>query len=145
MAIPIIGDIIKGIGLDDLLGQLVVDKDKRNELRYKVQELADRADARIHEQLMGQIEINKAEAQHKSVFVAGWRPFIGWTSGVGLGYQFVVAPFAAQISKWLGYSGEMVVLDTSTLMTLVLALLGVGSMRSFDKMKGTDTKKVGGP
>ena len=122
----------------DLLDKIIPDKDKKREIGLEIEKLADKADQRIHEQLIAQTEINKVEAAHKSVFVAGWRPFIGWTSGVGLAYTFVVAPFTFQIAKWVGYSGEMVVLDTNTLMTLVLAMLGVGGMRSFDKMRGTD-------
>lgn len=127
----------------DLLDKIIPDKDKKREIGLEIEKLADKADQRIHEQLIAQTEINKVEAAHKSVFVAGWRPFIGWTSGVGLAYTFVVAPFTSQIAKWAGYSGEMVVLETNTLMTLVLAMLGVGGMRSFDKMRGTDTKRVG--
>lgn len=140
-----IGEILGGLvkPITDIVDKAVVDKDKVRDIEFEIQKLADQADARIHEQLMGQIEVNKVEAAHSSVFVAGWRPFIGWTSGVGLAYQFVVAPFATQVARYSGYTGEMVSLDTGTLMTLVLALLGVGGMRSFDKLKEIDTKTVG--
>lgn len=139
--IPIIGDIIDAVG--GLISEVVVDKDKKRELEFKLEELKVQADERYHEELMGQIEVNKIEAQHSSIFVAGWRPFIGWTGGVGLAYTFVLSPFANQIANWLGYSGEMVQLDTATLMSLVLSILGVGAMRSFDKREGTDTRQVG--
>jgi len=92
---------------------------------------------------VGQIEVNKVEAAHPSIFVAGWRPFIGWTGGISIAYTFLVAPFTNQIAKWLGYSGEMVVLDTASLMVLITGMLGIGGMRSFDKLKGNDTKRVG--
>lgn len=141
MVPAIIKDLISPI--TDIVGKLIPDKDKKREIQLEIEKLADKTDERLHKELMGQIEINKVEAAHPNVFVAGWRPFIGWTSGVGLAYTFVVSPFAAQIAKYAGYTGEMVTLDTSTLMTLVLAMLGVGGMRSFDKHKGVDTKQIG--
>lgn len=123
--------------ISDLISEVVVDKDKARELNVRLQELADKADARYHEQLMGQIETNQIEAQHASIFVAGWRPFIGWTSGVGVAYTFVLAPFIEFIARASGYVGEMPVPDMGQLMTLVLAMLGVGAMRSYDKVHGT--------
>lgn len=136
MGIPIIGDIIGAVG--KLAGKAIVDKDKRNELNFKLEALKDKADERFHDELIGQIEVNKIEATHSSIFVAGWRPFIGWTGGVGLAYHFVVSPFLD-----IFIVEPMPELDAATLMTLVLAMLGVGAQRSFDKIKGVDTKIVG--
>ena len=128
-------DLIKPI--TDIVDKLIPDKDKKREFQLELEKLADAADLRFHETMLGQIETNKKEAEHASVFVAGWRPFIGWTGGVSLAYTFVVSPIASQVSRWLGYTGEMVVLDTNSLMALVLAMLGVGGLRSFDKLNGT--------
>lgn len=138
----ILGDFINPV--KDLVSEVVVDKDKARELNVRLQELADKADGRYHEELMGQIEVNKEEAKHSSVFVAGWRPFIGWVGGVGLAYNFILAPFIELISRGYGYVGEMPQPDTGQLMTLLLAMLGVGAMRSYDKVKGTATKTVRG-
>jgi hypothetical protein len=138
MGIPILGDII-GFA-KDLVSEVVVDKDKKNELNFKLQELADRADERFHQELMGQIEVNKVEAAHPSVFVAGWRPAVGWISAVGLGWQFVLSPLAETVAKWFGWTGQMPVVDTESLMMLVLGMLGIGAQRSFDKYKGVDTR-----
>jgi hypothetical protein len=140
MGIPIIGDIIGAF--KDLASEVIVDKDKKNELQVRLQELADKTDERLHAELMGQIEVNKEEAKHSSIFVAGWRPFIGWVGGVGLAYSFVLAPFIEFIAKANGYIGEMPLPDSSQLMTLVTAMLGVGAMRSFDKKEGTATTKM---
>ena len=128
----ILGNILKEVTspITDIVKEVVVDKDKRNELDFKVQELIDEADQRYHEQMMGQIEVNKVEAAHPSIFVAGWRPFIGWVGGVSIAYTFLVSPFANQIAKWSGYSGEMVALDTASLMVLITGMLGIGGMRS---------------
>ena len=134
-----LGSILKELisPVTDLVGEVVVDKDKKRELDFKLQELFDKADERYHEELMGQIEVNKVEAQHASIFVAGWRPFIGWTSGVGIAYTFVLAPFIEFVARASGYTGEMPMPDMGQLMTLVLAMLGVGAMRSYDKVQGT--------
>ena len=142
-------DILGGLidPVTDLIGEVVVDKDKKKEIELKLKEIVDRADARYHEELMGQIETNQIEAQHASIFVAGWRPFIGWTSGVGIAYTFVLAPFIEFVARASGYVGEMPMPDMGQLMTLVLAMLGVGAMRSYDKVHGTAPlpKNAGGP
>lgn len=135
MGIPILGDIIDAIG--GLASEAIVDKDKKNELKVRLEELRDKADQRLHDELMGQIEVNKVEAAHASIFVAGWRPFIGWTGGVGLAYSFVLSPFIEFLARVFGFTQPMPELDTGQLMTLVLAMLGVGAMRSYDKVKGT--------
>lgn len=140
MGIPIIGDIIGAV--KDVISEVVVDKDKKNELNVRLQELADKADDRFHQELMGQIEVNKVEAAHPSIFVAGWRPAVGWISAIGLGWQFVLAPFAETVARWLGWLGQMPVVDTESLMMLVLGMLGIGAQRSFEKFKGVDTTKV---
>ena len=134
-----IGGLLKELisPITDLVGEIVVDKDKRNEINLKIAELADKADERLHQELIAQTEINRVEAQHASIFVAGWRPFIGWTSGVGIAYTFVLAPFIEFVARANGYVGEMPLPDTGQLMALVTAMLGVGAMRSYDKMKHT--------
>lgn len=80
---------------------------------------------------------NIEEAKHRSVFVAGWRPAIGWTAALGLAYQFLVYPFAGLINAYLTIPvGELPVLEGEQLMTLTLSLLGLGGLRSYEKMKG---------
>lgn len=135
----ILGGILKDLisPVTDIISEVVVDKDKKKELELEIQKLADRADERFHNELMGQIEVNKEEAKHASIFVAGWRPFIGWVGGVGLGYTFVLAPFIEFVARASGYVGDMPLPDSSQLMALVTAMLGVGAMRSYDKQKGT--------
>ncbi len=89
-----------------------------------------------------QVELNKQEAQHPSVFVAGWRPFIGWVGGVALAWQFLVLPMITWSVTVYGYEGDFPIVDADPLLTLVMAMLGVGAMRSFDKYQGTDTKDL---
>lgn len=143
MAIPIIGDIIGAVvgKAGDLASEFIVDKDKKAQLLYELERLkveeAGKAEQRLHDELVGQMEINKVEAAHRSIFVAGWRPFIGWVSGAGVAWTFVLAPFTEFVARLIGWTGSMPELDTGQLMTLVLAMLGVGAMRSYDKVKGT--------
>lgn len=139
----IFGDLIKPV--TDVISEVVVDKDKARELNIRLQELADKADQRYHEELMGQVEVNKQEAAHASVFVAGWRPFIGWVGGVGLAYNFVLSPFIEFIARANGYIGALPTPNSSELMTLVLSMLGVGAMRSYDKKNGTARDNLSAP
>lgn len=92
------------------------------------------------QQQLAQVELNKVEATHSSIFVAGWRPFIGWVSGVGLAWQTILQPIVSWIATVNGYTGDFPILDSGTLMTLLLAMLGVGTMRSVDKYNKVDTK-----
>ena len=93
--------------------------------------------------VQGQLEINKAEAQHASIFVAGWRPAIGWICGAGIGWNFVIKP----IVVWVGFlSGvDMALapeLDTSELMTLLLGMLGLGGLRTYEKRIGVSRTDI---
>lgn len=83
-----------------------------------------------------QAEINKIEAQHRTIFVAGARPFILWICGFGLGYVWVVRPIIIDIATFLGKTVTFTHIDTSNMIHLVLALLGLGGLRTFEKMKG---------
>ena len=67
-----------------LLDKVIEDKDEKNRIAFELSTMADR---HAQEALKGQLEINKVEAAHKSLFVAGWRPFIGWVAGIGLLYN----------------------------------------------------------
>lgn len=140
MAIPILGDIISGV--KDIVSEVIVDKDKRIEINYKLQELEAQAEIRLHEELMAQAEINKVEAANESVFVSGWRPFIGWVGGFGVAWTFVISPIAEWISRLFGWAGKMPELDTGQLMALVTAMLGVAGYRTYEKVKGVATTSL---
>jgi hypothetical protein len=78
-----------------------------------------------------QAAINQVEAQHRTIFVAGWRPFLGWVGGIGLAFTFLINPIIQWISGDPGPS-----LPTDVIMELVLGLLGLGAMRTVEKVKG---------
>jgi len=84
----------------------------------------------------GQIAIDTAEASNPTLFVSGWRPFIGWTCGSGLAYQFVAAPLLTWGAALAGHPVVTPSLDLSTLLTLLLGMLGLGSMRTVEKLAG---------
>lgn len=85
-----------------------------------------------------QSEVNKIEAQHRSVFVAGWRPFIGWVCGFALAWHFMLYDMAlwVQINFFPATTQVPALTGTEGLMTVLLSLLGLGGMRTFEKMKG---------
>ena len=86
---------------------------------------------------LAQIEVNKEEAKSNSLFVSGWRPFIGWTCGVALLYVARIEPIARFVCTMAGYSGAYPVIDTNLTMQVLLGMLGLAGMRSFDKKVGT--------
>tara|TARA_Y100001963_G_scaffold116261_1_gene161482 strand:+ start:155 stop:547 length:393 start_codon:yes stop_codon:yes gene_type:complete len=116
-----------------LVGKFIEDKDVKNKLAH---DLATMAEKHAQELAKGQIEINKAEAQHKSIFVAGWRPFIGWTCGIALCWHFVLAPVTMFVCAYLSVQiPELPNFDMGSLMTILGGLLGLGSLRTFEKYK----------
>ncbi len=86
-----------------------------------------------------QIQTNIEEAKSTNWFVAGWRPAIGWVCGAGLAYAALVEPFARFAAKvWLGYGGELPVTDTELTLHILMGMLGLGAMRSVEKVKGAE-------
>ena len=85
---------------------------------------------------LAQVELNKIEAQHRSLFVAGWRPFIGWVCGVGLGFNFIAFPLLEWGSELAGRAITAPTIEVGALTTLVVSLLGLGGMRSLEKFGG---------
>jgi len=78
-----------------------------------------------------QSEINKMEAQHRSVFVAGWRPFIGWICGIALAYNFIIRDVIA----WISPDVMPPAIQMDQLITILLGMLGLGGLRTFEKIK----------
>lgn len=99
-----------------------------------------RAEAELRDALQlwdkAQTEINKAEATHRTIFVAGWRPFIGWTCGSAFLYHFILTPILLTV---MAMRGDQIVLpefDMQTLLTVLMGLLGLGGLRTYEKIKG---------
>jgi len=150
-----IGEVVAGVGkiADDLFTS--------DEERLKVSLQEKTIDAQL---MQGQMSINQAEAQHASVFVAGWRPAIGWVGAAALAYQFLVYPMLVWLWALLQAKGvipchidpsvipvekiaqctfrEPPELSADALWVIISGMLGIAGMRSFDKAKGTATERV---
>jgi hypothetical protein len=85
-------------------------------------------------QITGQMEINKVEAASSSIFVSGWRPSIGWICGAGFAVQFVIGPLAEWGAALAGHPVKFPQMDTGTMMPLLLGMLGLGGLRTAEKL-----------
>jgi hypothetical protein len=91
--------------------------------------------------MTGQLEINKIEAGSANLFVSGWRPFIGWVCGVSLTYAAIIEPVSRFIAKVVfSYTAEFPVIDTTLTLQILLGLLGLAGMRSWEKKEGVASK-----
>ncbi|MFA5340148.1 MAG: holin family protein [Clostridia bacterium] len=88
-----------------------------------------------------QIKTNAVEAQNASIFVSGWRPFIGWICGFSLGYNYIFMPLFTYCARWYDkVAPVMPVLDNGELTTLLFGMLGLGIMRTYEKKEGVASK-----
>jgi hypothetical protein len=87
-------------------------------------------------QITGQLDINKAEAANESSFVAGWRPFIGWVCGMGCAWNWIGLPAAKFALSIAGHPVNMSAADLSEMMPVLLGMLGLGGLHSFERVKG---------
>jgi hypothetical protein len=83
-----------------------------------------------------QINVNIAEAKHKNIFVSGWRPAIGWVGAFALMFEFILSPSIEWYSKFSGLNLTAPEIQTGPLLAIVTSMLGVASLRSFEKSKG---------
>jgi len=114
-----------------ILDKVIPDKDQAAKLAH---EIATMSDKHAQELAMAQLEILKADAKG-NWFQASWRPLIGWICGISLGINYMVAPIA------MGFGVVIPQADMSVMMPLLLGMLGISGMRSFDKLNKTDSKK----
>ena len=138
--------VIGGLMLETLIGpvstlldKFIPDADERNRLAHEIATMSER---HAHELAKGQLEVNKTEAAHKSLFVAGWRPFVGWTCALALFWHFLGLPVTL---FWTAYTGSEVpalpTFDMQSLMTVLLGMLGLGGLRTYEKLKGVHRDK----
>jgi len=117
----------------ELLGKFIEDKDQKNKLAHEIATMAENHALQLAK---GQLEINKAEASHRSMFVAGWRPFLGWSLSFAMVWHFVLAPMTMFVAAWAGAEiPPLPVFDMDSLMTVLLGMLGLGGLRTAEKIK----------
>ena len=90
--------------------------------------------------MQAQSRINEVEAANANVFVSGWRPFIGWICGFGLGTKFIFIPIGVWVCSLLDITPIVPVIETGELMTLILGMLGLGGLRTFEKFTGSNKR-----
>jgi hypothetical protein len=139
-----------GIGSIFDFGGKVIDKifpnkDDANKAKIALMELQQKGElADLDANLKVAIQqgiVNAEEAKSASLFVSGWRPFIGWICGVSLGYNYIFMPFFTYLSIWYSKSAPaMPALETGELTTILLGMLGLGVLRTVEKT-GVITKK----
>lgn len=129
MGLPLLDTIFDVIKAP--LERLIPDKNARQKFNHEIELELLRAG-------LAQVEVNKVEARHPSVFVAGWRPFIGWVCGCALAWHFV----GYDLANWLrlAFAPAMPAPPnlggTDTLVTVLLSMLGLGGLRTVEKLKG---------
>lgn len=133
------GAIVAAIlgAMGPVLDKLIPDPNARNQFTLQLLSALQAAD-------LSQIKVNEAEAANPNIFVSGWRPFIGWICGVALVYQFLLYPLAVYIASFFSEEAVTRLLNApkldNNLWELLFAMLGLGAMRSFEKIKGVASK-----
>lgn len=120
-----VGNTVESIG--NTINKFIETPDEKRAAEVVMAKLQQNADK-------WQAEINKIEAGHRSIFIAGWRPFIGWVCGIGLCYYFILSPFIATIAAVYGFEGALPQIAISPLVSILLAMLGMSATRTYEKL-----------
>ena len=123
-------------GLDDAIGAALKVLDKF----IPDPEANAKAEGELRDALLqwdgAQSKVNEVEAAHGSIFVAGWRPFVGWTCGAAFAYHYVVQPTLLFAAAFFGRSIALPAFSMESLLTVLLGLLGLGGLRTYEKHRG---------
>lgn len=120
-----------------LLDKFIEDKDQKARLAH---DLATMAEKHAQEINKAQLEVNKVEAGHASLFVSGWRPACGWVAVFGLAGNFMVIPFTNFVLALLNIDVTIPLIDTATMMPVLMGMLGLGGLRTYEKSKDIHRK-----
>ena len=115
--------------ISNILDKFVADKDLKQKLEHELK-------TELHRANMAQIEVNKEEAKHRTVFVAGWRPFTGWVCATALAYHFILEPVIVFILALYNIQLTLPQFDMGSLLTVLMGMLGLGGLRTYEKQKG---------
>ena len=125
--------------ISDLLDKIIPDPDARAKAKLELLKSEREFDLRELELALGldeaQTEVNRNEATHRSLFVAGWRPFIGWVCGIAFAYHYILQPFLVFALAAQGKSINLPYFSMEALLTVLLGMLGLGGMRTFEKIR----------
>ena len=121
-----------------LLDKLVEDKDQKAALAHEIATIADK---QANEQAVAQIQLNSVEAAHQSLFVAGWRPAVGWVCALAMLLNFILIPFINLGMEFAGVDIRLDLIEMDTMMPVLLGMLGLGGMRSYEKARNVARDK----
>ena len=121
-----------------LLDKFIEDKDQKARLAHEISTMAER---HAQELAKAQLQVNKVEAAHKSLFVSGWRPAVGWGGVLGMAGNFMVIPFTNFVLALLSVEVAIPLIELETMMPVLMGMLGLGAMRSYEKTKGVSREK----
>lgn len=121
-----------------LLDKFIEDKDKKNAIAFELSTMAER---HAQELAKAQIAVNQKEAAHKSLFVAGWRPAVGWVCVLGMASNFMVIPLANFALALVESTVVVPILDLTQMMPVLMGMLGLGAMRTMEKTKGVQRER----
>jgi len=113
-----------------LLDKFIEDKDQKARLAHEV---ATMAQNHAQELAKAQLEVNKVEAAHKSLFVSGWRPAVGWVCVLGMFGNFITIPFSNFVLALFGVEIVIPLVPLETMMPVLMGMLGLGAMRTYEK------------
>jgi hypothetical protein len=132
---PTIAAILGAV--NPILDRLIPDPAARQQFQLQLLSALQAAD-------LSQMKVNEIEAANPNLFVAGWRPFIGWICGVALCYQYLIYPLAVYVASYISEEAVTRMLNApkldNNLWELLFAMLGLGAMRSFEKVKGVASR-----
>jgi hypothetical protein len=121
-----------------LLDKFIEDKDQRAALAHEIATLADK---QANEQALAQIQLNSVEAAHHSLFVAGWRPAVGWVCALAMLLNFILIPFINLGLEFAGLELHLDLIDMQTMLPVLFGMLGLGGMRTAEKIKGVQRER----
>lgn len=124
--------------VESIIGKFVQDKDQKAALAHEIATLAEK---QANEQALAQIEVNKVEAAHQSLFIAGWRPSIGWVCSLAMLLNFILIPFINLGLDFAQMGIQLDLIEMETMMPVLLGMLGLGGMRTAEKLKGVQREK----
>lgn len=135
-----LGSII-GSGIGDsvakIIGLFKVDPNLALQQTEAIEKMKSDLQNKLVDQITAQIDVDKQEAANANLFVSGWRPFIGWVCGAGLLCQYLIGPIFTWINAiYSTHPTPFPPLDLGTLLTLLLGMLGLGGLRSYEKVNG---------
>ena len=125
-----------GSAFKDIVGSFKADPTKALEIQGQLAQVQLELQAKLIDQVSSQIDVNKVEAANASVFVSGWRPWIGWVCGIAIFTQYVGGPFVTWFAALAHHPVAFPTLDLNALWPLVLGMLGLGTMRTYEKVQG---------